>query len=923
MKNKNLLSILTLSTILLFGCDAKTSTQQAEQKVTEKPSTPQVKQVAQPKVTKQSKTTSPTTPRDIEYKVETFNGAPFITEDGKPVRGRVFWGSVGGTTRDKLDENWQDVSFEYTAEKDFPAHIHISAGEAPGKIYYTNLKVENLTIGKTIIVGDFGGEKNPRARKLSFWCQGVNDTPPVKVYNENVDGKDATILHIKQRTPKVLGSHFYVNGFDLKKGNKYRFSITAKATPHRTLNFSIYDVANKKFTFVKSNGTNTFTPQIICAKDGGVDFVSFGISGVWTKPNEKPNYAYIDKVFAEILKANPNAKLWPRVGVDAPRWWRAENQDHLIKDSNGVINNAYASVSSKKYREDANKALRLFVEYCEKNYPKNMSGYMPTGQNTGEWFYGGTWLKPINGYDTQTIKAWRKWLVKKYGSNANLQKAWNRTDVTLATVTTPTAIERNGNAEDLKYLESVNYLVDVSTHQNVVDFNIFLQDEMSGLIGEFGNTIRKAAPRRLSIIFYAYGFEFAGVRNGPAVSGHYGLRNLLNMPQIDIICGPISYHDRKFGDAKTVMGAAESIAKSGKIWLDEDDTSTYLDVKIPGRCPATDVLTDTREKTIKVLSRNLAQEAIRNQASWWMDLFGDGWFNDPELWKQMKRFDKAERDMIANPTEYAPDIAAIIDEHTMSHIYGSSASIPTTAKLMLKARDLLNRCGAPFGHYLLDDILDAKAKPKLNIFLANYVLDKKQRTKMSEVGKNSACVYALATGLVNADTRKFSLKSVKKATGFAVKYANDVAAMATPTEDGKKLGLKNPFGSGKKIKPLLSPIPEDGDVVLATLPDGDPAVILRNGKYPQLFVAVPEIPIELYKHMIMLAKVHVYTQDNACVYANGNYISVTALADGKVKLNIPSSKEVYDAIEWKKIGTAPNVTLDMKKGDALLLKLGK
>ncbi len=864
------------------------------------------------------------TPKDIEYKVQSFNGAPFITEDGKPVRGRVFWGSAGGETRDKLDAQWRDISFEYTAQRDFPAHLRIASGEAAGKIYFANLKIQNLTTGETIVEGNFGGKKSKISRNLSFWSQGVNDNPPIEINNEKVDDKDCLVLQIKNRTPKVLGSHFYMTNIKLKKDNTYKFSISAKATPQRNLDFSIYDTTNKKFVRVKSNGVNTFTPQIICAKDGGVDFVSFLISGVWVKPNEEPNYAYIDKIFGEILKANPNAKLWPRVVVDAPRWWRTKNQDHMIKDSDGVINNAYASVSSKKYREDANKALRLFVEYCEKNYPKNMSGYMPTGQNTGEWFYGGTWLKPINGYDTQTIKAWRKWLTKKYGTTENLQKVWKKSDVDLQTANPPTALERSGNGNlDLSKLETVNYLVDVSKNQNVVDFNLFLQDEMTGLIGEFGNTIRKSAPRRLSIIFYAYGFEFAGVRNSPAVSGHYGLRKLLNMPQIDIICGPISYHDRKFGEAKTVMGAAESIAKAGKIWLDEDDTSTYLDVKIPGRCPATDVLTDTREKTIKVLSRNLAQEAIRNQASWWMDLFGDGWYNDPELWKQMKRFDKAERDMITNPTEYAPDIAAIIDEHTIMHIYGSSASYPTTAKLIRDSRKLLNRCGAPFGHYLLDDILDGKVKPKLNIFLATYALDKKQREKMAEVGKNSVCIYALATGLVNTGAKKFSLKSVKKATGFTVKYARDVIATAYPTEDGLKIGLQKEFGTGKKLNPLLSPIPEDGDIVLAQYSDGSAAVVLRNGEYPRLFVGVPEIPIELYKHMINLSKVHVYTQDKACVYANGNYISVTALDDSKVNLNIPSNKDVYDAIEWKKVGTAPNVSLDMKKGDALLLKVGE
>ena len=195
-----------------------------------------------------------------------------------------------------------------------------------------------------------------------------------------------------------------------------------------------------------------------------------------------------------------------------------------------------------------------------------MSGYMPTGANTGEWFYGGTWLRPYSGYDKATLKAWRNWLADKYESSDKLQKAWNNSDVIFANAKVPSEIEREGNGE---------FLADISKRQNVVDFNEFLQDEMVGLLASFGDTIRKAAPRRLSIFFYAYGFEFAGVRNGPAFSGHFGLKKMLSLPQVDIICGPISYSDRKFGDAKTVMGAAESIAEREKFGSTKNDTSTY------------------------------------------------------------------------------------------------------------------------------------------------------------------------------------------------------------------------------------------------------------------------------------------------------------------------------------------------------------
>ena len=75
--------------------------------------------------------------------------------------------------------------------------------------------------------------------------------------------------------------------------------------------------------------------------------------------------------------------------------------------------------------------------------------------------------------------------------------------------------------------------------------------------------------------------------------------------------------------------------------------------------------------------------------------------------------------------------------------------------------------------------------------------------------------------------------------------------------------------------------------------------------------------------MIKLAGVHRYTNDAAAVYANGNYISVTCLKDGTVTLDIPSKENVYDALTDKKLGKAPMLKLDMKKGDNLLLRIGK
>ena len=46
---------------------------------------------------------------------------------------------------------------------------------------------------------------------------------------------------------------------------------------------------------------------------------------------------------------------------------------------------------------------------CEA-FPDHFAGIHPCGQNTGEWFYEGSWERPLSGYDPATREAFRAWL---------------------------------------------------------------------------------------------------------------------------------------------------------------------------------------------------------------------------------------------------------------------------------------------------------------------------------------------------------------------------------------------------------------------------------------------------------------------------------------------------------------------------------
>ena len=140
------------------------------------------------------------------------------------------------------------------------------------------------------------------------------------------------------------------------------------------------------------------------------------------------------------------------------------------------------------------------------------------------------------------------------------------------------------------------------------------------------------------------------------------LRRVLGSPDIDILCSPISYFDRGLGGSAPSMSAAESVALAGKMWLNEDDTHTYLATGTP---PGSRDHVTTLEATNAELTRNVAEEALRNFATWWMDLGATGWFRDRGMWQQMTKLQALDDALLHSPTPFHPEIAAVVDERAM------------------------------------------------------------------------------------------------------------------------------------------------------------------------------------------------------------------------------------------------------------------
>lgn len=847
-------------------------------------------------------------------RVDASSGAPRLLVDGRPARARMFWGAPGSRPL-PITKSGTQISFEFSPAEDEPskATMHLRFGHVPGKIYLDDIRVQDLTAGKDLFApDDFESGPHSFQRSWTFWPTGAKNTVGT-VAVEPGTGRDGSAgLHVTLKAPpkgQWPDFHLYHHpNLALRKAHRYRVSLWAKAEPARDVTVAFYRPGHT-FTYL-GGPPGVFDAQIKLAAAVGVDLVSFPVGLPWPAPGKPVEWDSVDSQCRAVLEANPKALLLPRIGMEPPLWWREAHPDDVMVWDKGPQQHTGAVVASPQYRRDAAERLAALVAHLEQKFGDRVAGYHPCGQNTGEWFYQETWGAALNGYAKGDLRAWRNWLKAQYAEDAALRAAWRDSQVSLETVEVPTPASRRA--------APAGALCDPVAQRPLLDFSRFQQETMADCVCHLARAVREASQgRKLVVFFYGYVFEFGAVSNGPATSGHYGLRRVLGCPDIDIVCSPISYFDRGLGQSAPAMTAAESVALAGKMWLYEDDTRTYLG---SGTFPGWYDAVDTLEKTNQELVRNTAQCALRNFGTWWMDLGATGWFNDPRMWAEMARLAALDEPLLKSPLPFRPEVAAVIDETSMLRVAAGGTIV--TRPGIYEVRRPLGRMGAPYGQYLQDDVSAGRVRAKMYVFLDSWCLSRAQRQQLLAATGGRLRVWCYAPGYQEPD--RTSLDAMRELTGFRFKKLSKVMAKAEPTALGKRLGLQEAIGVAKPVEPLFAAADATPQEVLATYSDGSAAVALRQtADGPSLFVGPPGLTSELLRLAARRANVHLVTTSDCNVYASGPYVVLHGSQDGPLEVDVGRPGTIRDLLTGQVAGQGPKLVLPLKKGETRVFGVEK
>ena len=607
----------------------------------------------------------------------------------------------------------------------------------------------------------------------------------------------------------------------------------------------------------------------------------------WPRPGEEADYSGVRKTMDDFLKLAPEGTLILRIDTDAPAWWTEANPEECIRTEAGT-SFGRVSAASKKWRSEAEASLRGAVRFLEDNYGDHILGYHPGGQG---YEPGATeWIHPAEDFGPAMRDGFRDWLAQKYSDDPTaLQRAWKKVGVDFDSVTVPTSRERS------TYLHGS--FRDPGRQRKSMDYQEYVQVAMVEVLELFAHVVKEETHRRkLVVFFYGYLFEIS------SQSGHHRLTRILECPDIDILCGPISYGDRSLAGTAPFMAPVDSIHLHGKLWMNEDDTRTHLSAPDLGFGRVSEP-----HHTTWVLRRNFAQALAHRTGAWWMTSSTRGWFDSKELWDDLGALLQLYEKRAATMTRYESEIAVIIDEESALHTHWNQG----TRDLLYNSRMDLLRIGSPVGFYLLDDLIAGKVpEAKMYVFLnAFYISPERRRAIRSEVAKDGkTAVWYCAPGFVAESTGTATMEAL---TGIAFKrLPTAIAPELVITKAGSELlgevQAGEVFGPGEAsvIDPVFAAIePQDNMSVLGRYKRADLGagfVIKRGPGWTSVFVGSHRLPSGILRRLAVAAGVHIWLDSDDLVVGDGEFLAVHAGGAGRKTICLPKRGVVTDAVsgEW-------------------------
>ena len=634
------------------------------------------------------------------------------------------------------------------------------------------------------------------------------------------------------------------------------------------------------------------------ARDSGVNIASVYIEPAWMISHERFDTAELDRALMSVLSVNPDSFILLRVGLslggdwdgNPGKMWLDKNPDDRWKAVNGSTGNEdTVSWASDKWFKDNNGydalgILSKIIDYINSDpyYAARVVGYHPC---VGEWFEPYCREKGADASVTNT-KKFRAWLKDKYKTDAALKAAWADGTATLASAAVPDVPGNGGRTETRSLLTE-------KSDTRTIDFYEYTQWLVASRIKEFNKLVKQKTNNRcLTVAFYGYEMEVV-----TPLSGHNAVEALLQDKNMDALVSPISYHDRNEGGLGGFMSPVDAVQSAGKLWIVEDDIRLLNNPDDPDASynPAAGSVA----AALEIHKREMGALLIRGAGTWFMDLWGSGWLDHPDIWKNIGNLYPLYTSYTGkmtvssgDKTAFRPQVAVILDEDG-SYRYAMPMKTGFDS-LSYGMREELYRAGLTYGFYTTADLVKGTIPSSVKLFLFPnaFHIDDKEMQGIKAYQKNGNTLFFLGG---------FGDNSAARITEMTGMTANKSGTMTS------NIVLK---GSHALTAGLSSVAPSfltnpswsiTNATVLGQSEGLNTLAVKENNGWKSVYMGAAKPDRAFLRNLAKFAGANVFMTSGDTFFGNDNLVVVHTQknASGTRKVTFPSKCDVYDYFRGK------------------------
>ena len=635
------------------------------------------------------------------------------------------------------------------------------------------------------------------------------------------------------------------------------------------------------------------------------------------------------------IDADPDALFNLRLMFEthhlADNWWNKKypNEGEVLSEGEA----SSASFASKIWQQHVNELLTALVAHLREigMYDRVIGYQMCTGV-CGEWIKAWGSMDPANGDYSEPMRLYfRAWLAKRYGTDAALQAAWAKPEVTLTSAEVPSSIDQDTTSH--------YYFRNPTIERQVIDFYAAHNELCADTLLDFCHTIKTlTGGDKLTGAFYGYlmelswndayfndGFLGTGALALAAAevatiqrSGHLGLAKTLRSPDIDFFVSPYTYGFRGLGGDGLAMQPSESLRLHGKLYWFEEDTLMHNNFDPRKRMHPI-------KHSVAIYKRNFAEVLTHAQGITWLE--NDYFAEDPSLVDEFHtlqtHFHNIGNWAVQFDRRPSAEVAVFLDDE--SYMYEANKNGISLPLIWHQRLMNLNRFGAPHDLYLLNDLLEGRLQEyKLYIFLNIFHLNSDRRAalkaQLRRDGKTALFLYA--PGYINQDdvTNPFSTDHMTDITGFKFGMGKSYWTPMMHVTDfthtiTRDVSQELFWGTNRSLAPLFHLEDDDattlGDVI-GSLGRCQPGLGVKSfnagskTNWNSVYVATPNVPSPVLRGIARFAGVHLYNEAGDVLYATTNLLSVHTVSGGPRTFKLPRPVDiVYDIFNQRVVSHEP------------------